>query len=126
MPQLQEELIHGVAFPFAFANGRVRMSSGVDHLRHNLHVIIMTAEQEYPMLPTFGCSMHRRVFDPVNLMPLATRDIIRAVDTWEKRVRIDSVQASYSPDGDGTVDLTVQFSVVGTEETSELILRQGG
>jgi phage baseplate assembly protein W len=119
-------MVSGFAFPFAFVNGRVKTSSGVQHLRDNLHALIMTAELELPMLPTFGCSIHRRIFDPINTMPLAMRDVVAAAKRWEKRIAIDKVDAAYSPEGDGLVDLTLQFSIVGTEQSSELVLRQGG
>jgi len=86
--------ITGIKYPFQFHRGRVALSQNGQHLKESIMQIIGTAKGEYLMMPSFGSGVHRRVFDPVNVVALVDGDIREAVRIWEPRVEIVKVEAN--------------------------------
>lgn len=88
--------VRGTKWPFQFRNGGVAMSSGDQHTREGIMQVIGTAKGEVPMLPGWGCDIHRRVFDPVNQAALAANDIRDAVARLMPGVEVTTVDIEVS------------------------------
>ena len=108
--------ITGIKFPFGFKRGRVALSRNEQHLKESIMQIIGTAKGEYVMLPAFGSGVHRRVFDPVNVVALVDGDIREAIRIWEPRVEILKVSAGLEHSDLGTVGIAVEFRMKGQRE----------
>jgi len=103
----------GIKWPFRLNAGRVSVSRETQHVKESLMQIIGMAPGEYLMKPDFGCKVHRRVFDPVNVMALAQGDIEEAIRRWEQRVNVWSVTATVPDNSSGQTQIEVTFEVKG-------------
>jgi len=108
--------ITGIKHPFRFHRGRVALSCNEQHLKESIMQIIGTAKGEYLMMPSFGSDVHRRVFDPVNVVALVDGDIHEAVRIWEPRVEILGVNARLEQSDLGTVGIEIEFRAKGQRE----------
>jgi phage baseplate assembly protein W len=75
--------------------------------------IIGTDHHEYLLKPDFGCNIHRRVFDTLNLLPLARTDVIEALRRYEKRISNVTVKLDDSRAAEGQARLLVEYTVAG-------------
>ena len=116
----------GISFPFRFVNGRVAVSSGVQHIKESVMQVLGTAKGEYLMRPTFGSDLFRRVFQPTNVVALAEGDVREALRVWEQRVKVNSVSSSVDESELGVVRLGVDFTVkdLGQSAQTEQTIRR--
>lgn len=106
----------GLKYPLQIANGRLVLSSGVQHVKESIAQIIQTLPGEYLFFPEFGCDLKRRVFGPVNATALAKHDILSAVKKWEPRATITDITTETYPSEVGVMRLNVSFTVDGEAE----------
>jgi len=91
----------GFAFPFGVGeDGRLRWSEGTRNVRESLRVILLTEPGERVRRREFGAGLDRLLFEPNNP---ATRRLIqdriaRAIQRWEPRVRLESVEVRPTED----------------------------
>ncbi len=119
----KEFLGRGWAFPFHFdpASGKVAMSEYEENIRQSILLIISTKPGERPMLPAFGCEVHRYLFAPntrttANLIAFHVR---KALKRWEPRVEVEGVRASTGRDGE--VRIEVDYKIVATNSPQNLV-----
>ena len=103
--------ITGIKFPFQFSSGRVRTSNDNEHVSESVKQIVGTNKFEYLMKPTFGCDVHNRVFDPVNVISLINSDVRDAIKEWDSRVGINSIKAYLTNADIGSVNILLDFFV---------------
>lgn len=64
-------------------------------VRQSLHLLLSTIPGERIMRPTYGCELHRLAFQPNDgtTAGLAIHHVRQAVEAWEPRVEIRSIDA---------------------------------
>lgn len=118
--------VRGTGYPFAFQNGRVVISEGIKHLKHNIAMILLTTPGEMVVEPTFGCNISTRAFDPLNVTHLSDMDIREAITLFEPRVVIEEVEANMSEGSLGKVAYEISFREKGLNEPGALSLTYEG
>jgi hypothetical protein len=118
----KEFLGRGWAFPFQFepAGGGVAMSEYEENIRQALLLIISTKPGERPMLPAFGCDIHKFLFAP-NTRATAQQiafQVRRALTRWESRISVESVRAATGRTGE--VRIEVDYKIVATNSMQTL------
>lgn len=108
----------GIAFPpHVGPDGRVAWSDGEANIRQAVEIVLKTDRNERLRLPEFGAGLHRFVYEPNTASTrhqLADR-IRRALDAWEPRVVVQSVDVVEDPaDAEGAV-ATILYKLVATQ-----------
>lgn len=88
----------GFAFPFSFGiHGGVELASDEAGVNQSIRLILGTVPGERVMRPDFGCKVNDLVFAPNNgrTLALACHYIEEALQRWEPRIILKSVDASY-------------------------------
>ena len=111
--------LKGFKYPITIRNGRMVMSSGIDHLRENIARIILTRPGEVPFLNSWGCRIAGRTFDPVNARHFAESDIRRAVELYEPRAEVTDIEVITDRIDEGILDVRVEFRPKSQEATAE-------
>lgn len=117
--------IRGIAWPFAFHAGRVATSEDEDHVLQSIRQIIAVGKREYLFRPTFGCDLHRRVFDPINAVAMVDGDIREALARWEPRVEVLTTDVDRSRAAEGLLGVMVNVRIIGLniETTADAVIR---
>lgn len=101
--------ITGIKFPFEFNAGRVRLSSDAQHIKETVHHLITINKGEVVMNLDMGSDLFKRVFSPVNVSALIAHDISSVLRTYEKRIKLSSVDVSQDQMSLGIVHIGVNF-----------------
>lgn len=105
--------IRGIRWPFEFQAGRVRTSDNDQHIMESVKQIIAVGKGEYVMIPGFGSTLYRRVFEPANLVPLITSDLREAIRQWEPRVSFLRAAADFDHAAEGVISIDVEVVMRG-------------
>lgn len=115
----------GWAFPPSFdALGRgARMVSEVQDIEESLRILMATAPGERVMQPTYGCGLHRLVFEVVGEASLTEmRNLIeRAVLFFEPRITLESVDFEFEPAEQGLLRIHLRYTVRSTNSRHNLV-----
>ena len=107
----------GLAFPPRVgSDGRVAWSEGEANVREAIQIILLTEWNERLMLPEFGGSLGRFLFEPNNVTTrhLINDRITKALGRWEPRVAVESVEVEPdAQDPQGAV-ATITYRLVAT------------
>lgn len=105
----------GWAFPVRpeVVRGSVAYRSGAEKVREAILVVLRTEPGERVMRPTFGCGLRRFLAEPNSVATRAriVRDVTRAIEAWEPRVRLREVGA-VPGDDPSLVLLTIRYEHV--------------
>ena len=108
----------GLAFPPRVGgDGRVAWSEGELNVRESIQVILLTERRERLMLPEFGGGLSGYLFEPntVTTRRLIKDRIQRALEQWEPRISVESVEVEADPeDAQGAV-ATITYQLVATQ-----------
>ena len=114
----------GLAFPLQVdRRGGIALARDETDIEQAIELILATAPGERPMRPEFGCGVHDFVFDSIDAstvgrMELAIRD---ALDRWEPRVIVDSVEFNLDEVGDGRLIIDIGYHVRATNHKRNLV-----
>ncbi len=114
----------GLAFPLQVdRRGGIALASDETDVDQAIHLILSTAKGERPMRPEFGCGVHDFVFDSIDAttvgrMELAIRD---ALDRWEPRVVVESVEFGLDEVADGRLIIDIGYRVRATNTMRNLV-----
>ena len=112
----------GWNFPFGFDNalGSVKFSSGVENIRQNILIILGTRRGERQMLPKFGCRIHDLLFAPNSPTTTSTAAtyVREAINAWEPRVEVMSVNASLV--NTGSIKIQMSYRIRATSSVEHL------
>lgn len=115
----------GMSFPPRVGgDGRIAWSEGEDNVRENIRVILLTRQRERVMLPEFGGSLDRYLFEP-NTPATRQRlrdEIERALTRWEPRIRVEAVTVEPDPRDAAAVIATVEYRLVATQQRERVSL----
>lgn len=108
----------GIAFPpHVGADGRIAWSEGETNIREAIQIILKTEERERLNLPAFGAGLRKYLFEPNTV---ATRfqiqdRITKALELWEPRISITSVEVDADPRDRQAAIATIQYRLVATQ-----------
>jgi len=114
----------GLAFPLQVdRRGGIALARDETDIEQAIELILGTAPGERPMRPEFGCGVHDFVFDSIDAgtvgkMELAIRD---ALDRWEPRVIVETVEFDLSGVGEGRLMIDIGYRVRATNTMRNLV-----
>src|SRR5215472_13933154 len=100
MRNMGKVLGRGIAFPPHIGpDGRLAWSEGEQNVREAMHIILMTEYNERLRLPDFGGNLGPFLFEPnsVATRHLLQENISRALQQWEPRIIVQSVEVEADP-----------------------------
>lgn len=93
----------GVPYPVKkHAQGFFHVQDGVDQIKSDLLILLLTNPGERIFLPTFGTPLRRLIFEPndAGLEFKAKQMIANSIKQWEPRVAIQQIEVSNKIDLD--------------------------
>lgn len=109
----------GIPYPVRkHAQGFFRIQSGIEQIKSDLLVLLMTNPGERIFLPAYGTPLRELVFEPNDpaLEAKARQMIVNAIRQWEPRVVIEKIEVSNKREDislDPQDDLTETESILG-------------
>ena len=96
--------------------GAIEMVADDDAIRQSLLLLISTRPGERVMRPEYGCDLSRLVFSPNDdtTAGLAIHFVRQAVERWEPRVEILSVDAGPDPEKAPRLQIVLDYRVRAT------------
>ena len=116
----------GIAFPpHVDAEGRLAWSEGEENIRQSIEVILKTEPGERINLPRFGAGLRRFLFEPntVGTRHQIQDRITRALQEWEPRITVTSVEVEEDARDPQSAIATVHYQLVATRGVAELSIR---
>jgi uncharacterized protein len=113
----------GWAFPLQVSvQGGVQLSSATRSVEESIQIILRTSLGERLCRPTFGSRLSELTFAPMNTQTLLMIRIHvqEALEIWEPRIRVDSVQAEPDPMR-GRVDITIAYRCKDSHDRRSLV-----
>jgi phage baseplate assembly protein W len=115
----------GIAFPPRVGpDGRVAWSEGEANVREAIEIVLKTDRDERLRTPEFGGGLPRFLFEPntpATHQRLA-QEIRKALEAWEPRIAVQSVDVDETPDDAEAATATVQFRLVATQSSERVTL----
>ena len=88
---------YGLAYPLVrHPLGFMHVSTGLDVVKSDLMILLLTNPGERVMLPTYGCNLRKYFFEPNDQTVAAqVKEIIsQAITTWEPRITVENITVS--------------------------------
>lgn len=114
----------GWAFPIrADATGRIALVARDQELAESIRLILGTAKGERPMRPEFGCGIHDQIFSPMDATTAGrvAYDVRSALDRWEPRIDVGSVDVSYDESKSGVMYVDINYTERETNDRRNLV-----
>ena len=108
----------GMGFPPRVgADGRVAWSEGEANIREAIQIVLKTEERERLNLPQFGGGLRKFLFEPNTVTTRFQIEdrINKALELWEPRIAITSVQVEPDPSDPQAAVATIQYRLVATK-----------
>src|SRR5712692_9588279 len=108
----------GISFPPHLGpDGRVAWSEGEANVREAIRIILLTDLGERLLLPDFGGNLGRYLFEPntVTTRQLIANRITKALEQWEPRILVESVDVEADPDDPQAAIATINYKLVATQ-----------
>lgn len=102
--------------------GRLATVDGPASIRQALLLLLATRPGERVNRPDYGCHLWRMAFAPNDdtTAGLAMHYVSRAVELWERRVEVLSVDAAAASDDDALLEVRLRYRIKATHTTDEL------
>jgi len=113
--------IYGLSFPTGQRTGAgdYNRESGLSLIRNNIEQLIQTEKGERVMLPQYGMSLKRFLFQPLTeeLFTRIRHEIMTSIATFAPEVRIMKIRVIESDqiNVEGGMGLTISLSLVATQ-----------
>src|SRR4029078_13299775 len=114
----------GLAFPLQVdRRGGIALARDEQDIDQAIQLILGTAPGERPMRPEFGCGVHDFVFDSIDANTVGRiEDAIRtALERWEPRIEVETVEFDLSQSGSGLLTIDIGFKVRATNTERNLV-----
>jgi phage baseplate assembly protein W len=104
--------------------GAVDMIRDDAAVRQGLLLLILTTPGERVMRPTYGCHLRRLLFSPNDdtTAGLAIHYVRNAVERWEPRIEILSLDASRDPDDPTALEIVLEYRVRATQHANQIVV----
>ena len=115
----------GMGFPPRVgADGRVVWSEGETNIREAIQIVLQTEEGERLNLPQFGGGVRKFLFEPNTVTTrFQIQDrIAKALQLWEPRIALTSVQVEPDPSDTQAAIATIQYRLVATQVKESLTI----
>ena len=103
--------------------GKIAMVEENAAVRQAVLLLLTTRPGERVMRPGYGCDLHRLLFSPNDdtTAGLAIHYVRSALETWEPRVELLSVDANRNDeDNPGQLDVTLEYRVRATQARDQI------
>ena len=102
--------------------GGIEMVDEAASVRQAILLLLSTIPGERVMRPDYGCDIYRLIFSPNDdtTAGLAIYYVRRALERWEPRIQILSIDAGRSPDSPERLDITIEYRIVATQQMQVL------
>lgn len=102
--------------------GGIEMVEQNAAVRQSLFLLLSISPGERVMYPDYGCNLNRLFFLPNDetTAGLAIHYIRQAVNKWEQRVRILSIDAVSEPQASEQLTITMEYRIVATQQNESL------
>jgi phage baseplate assembly protein W len=123
---LTEKRFKGLKTPvFKDSCGYFSTVGTTEVIRSSIRNILFTKTGERVMLPEFGCRLRELVFEPNDnvLLTLARLYITEAINQWEPRVELTSINLSVNEEK-LFISLAYVINLDGVEDNLELFFRR--
>jgi len=104
-------ILTGCPYPLTKTpHGYFFSQEGVDQIKSDLLILLLTNPRERVMHPTFGCDLRSLMFEPADsiLEKAAVNLITAAVTKWEPRIAFESIQATVDAESN-LLNITIAF-----------------
>lgn len=103
--------------------GKIKTAKYEDVVRQSILMILSTHKGERVMRPTFGCSIHDRVFLPNNLGTVGqiVSDVRDSLIEWEPRIDVLDVDTIPDPQQPNVIFIQVNYQVRTTNNIFNLV-----
>lgn len=91
----------GAPYPITkHPRGFFRTQSGVDQIKSDLLILLLTEPGERVMLPEFGTSLRKFFFEPNDSSSLERirEEIARSISIWEPRIAVQNIEVTNGED----------------------------
>jgi phage baseplate assembly protein W len=99
------------------SRGLFHTENGINQIKADLLILLLTNPGERPMLPTFGTPLKQLIFEPNDetLAEQARQMIINSIKTWEPRITVQEIEVtnSFDQDLDPNDDKTEVDNILG-------------
>ena len=115
----------GIAFPPRIGpDGQVAWSEGEANIRESIRIILLTALNERVRLPDFGGSLSLFLFEPntVTTRHLISDRIQKALEQWEPRILVQSVNVEPDPSDPQAAIATITYKLVAIQSQERVSL----
>ena len=105
-------------------DGNLATVSGNDAIRQAIFLLLSTRPGERVMRPNYGCYLYLLLFAPNDdtTAGLAIHYVRRALDRWEPRIDILSLDAGRSSDDSGKLVIDLEYCERSTQVDERLLL----
>jgi uncharacterized protein len=114
----------GLNFPVQVnARGEIALVSAEKDIRQSIQIILGTRMGERVMRPTFGCRVHDLLFEPRDstTSSLVKKYVEEALEFWEPRIQVLSVETSITDDMDGAVMVEISYLIKSSHDTRSIV-----
>jgi len=91
----------GAPYPIVkHPRGFFRTQSGMDQVKSDLLVLLLTQPGERVMLPEFGTNLKKFFFEPndTSVLEQIKEEIARAISIWEPRIAVTNIEVTNGED----------------------------
>jgi uncharacterized protein len=121
---MQDFLGVGWAYPVSVdTHGRVALARHERDIEQAMRMILLTPKRQRVMRPEFGCQIHDLIFAPndATTAGLAAYYVEDALNMWEPRIKIQSVDVNPDPDDSSRMLIQVQYLIKTTYDARTLV-----
>lgn len=105
-------------------NKALQTVSNSQSIRQAVLLLLSTRPGERVMRPEYGCHLHRLLFSPndATTAGLAMHYVRRAIDLWEPRIHILSLDAGQDKTNSSCLLVTLDYRVVSSREEHRIMV----
>jgi uncharacterized protein len=102
--------------------GRLGFSRAEQKIEESIWLILSTSPGERVMLPEFGCGIQDLVFRPAQEVCEVAGTLVRqSLVTWEPRIDVVDVEATFDPAEPNLVLIRVTYSIRSSNAVNNLV-----
>lgn len=115
----------GWAYPVATdpLKGDIRMAAYERDVREAIRIILETAPGERAMRPSFGCGIHRLVFEEISTATLTAvqASVREALTVWEPRIELEEIAVDPMQAAEGLLIVSIDYRIRDTNQLDNLV-----